>query len=75
MPNYRDRITLSLASVAASHASVACASPCTTCWSGSPAACPLPRSSRTSRTDPEDIQAALAYAADRERHTAWVRAA
>ena len=23
----------------------------------------------------EDIQAALAYAADRERHTAWVRAA
>ena len=24
---------------------------------------------------PEDIQAALAYAADRERHTAWVRAA
>ena len=25
--------------------------------------------------EPEDIQAALAYAADRERHTAWVRAA
>jgi uncharacterized protein (DUF433 family) len=24
---------------------------------------------------PEDIQSALAYAADRERHTAWVRAA
>jgi uncharacterized protein (DUF433 family) len=24
---------------------------------------------------PEDIQAALAYAADREGHTAWVRAA
>lgn len=24
---------------------------------------------------PEDIQAALAYAADRERHTAWVHAA
>jgi uncharacterized protein (DUF433 family) len=24
---------------------------------------------------PEDIHAALAYAADRERHTAWVRAA
>lgn len=24
---------------------------------------------------PEDIQAALAYAADRERHTAWVGAA
>ncbi|MGY0197000.1 DUF433 domain-containing protein [Leptothrix sp. BB-4] len=24
---------------------------------------------------PQDIQAALAYAADRERHTAWVRAA
>ncbi len=24
---------------------------------------------------PDDIQAALAYAADRERHTAWVRAA
>jgi len=23
----------------------------------------------------EDIQAALSYAADRERHTAWVRAA
>ena len=25
--------------------------------------------------EPEDIQATLAYAADRERHTAWVRAA
>ena len=25
--------------------------------------------------EPEDIQAVLAYAADRERHTAWVRAA
>jgi uncharacterized protein (DUF433 family) len=23
----------------------------------------------------DDVQAALAYAADRERHTAWVRAA
>ena len=27
------------------------------------------------RLEPEDIQAVLAYAADRERHTAWVRAA
>ncbi len=25
--------------------------------------------------EPEDIQATLAYAADRERYTAWVRAA